>query len=161
MGTCGSVQLKACRNTGEAHNVLGLGQPGLPIPHFYRQGPGRAAAQALTFIDRAWASLAPQPLTFIDRNLSPFSTGPGQPGHQPLTSIGQTPHFYQPSQPAPIPKNCEPPNHRCNCSAPNSKHQLHTATCIALEAVNRFTRIYSLSTFTLQDKHLVALARVP
>ena len=41
-----------------------LGQPGPPIPHFYRQ-------ESLTFIDKA-----------------------GQPGSQPLTSIGQTPHFY-------------------------------------------------------------------
>ena len=80
------------------------------------------APQALTFIDRAWASPAPQSLTFIDRNPSLLSTGPGQPGPQPLTSIGQTPHFYWPSQPAPIQKIVSPPNHRCNCSAPNSKH---------------------------------------
>ena len=53
---CGSVQLKTSRTTGEAHNVLGLGQPG------------------------------PQPLTSIG---------------QPLTSISQTPHFYQPGQAAP------------------------------------------------------------
>ena len=81
------------------------------------------APQALTFIDRAWASLAPQSLTFIDRNPSLLSTGPGQPGPQPLTSIGQpltsigqTPHFYWPdpsllsAKPARAnPENCEPP----------------------------------------------------
>ena len=49
-----------------------LGQPGPPQP--------------LTFIDKA--SSAPQPLTFIDR---------ARPA-QTLTSIGQTPCFYQPEQ---------------------------------------------------------------
>ena len=41
-----------------------------PTPHFYRQGLGQPGPQALTFIDRARASPAPnhpQPLTFIDR----------------------------------------------------------------------------------------------
>ena len=42
-----------------------------PTPHFYRQGPGQPG---------------PQPLTSLG---------------QPLTSIGQTPHFYLPCQAAP------------------------------------------------------------
>ena len=64
---------------------------------------GQPGPQALTFIDRALGQPGPQPLTFIDRNPSLLSTGPGQPGPQPLTSIGQpltsigqTPHFYWP-----------------------------------------------------------------
>ena len=65
---------------------------------------------------------ASQSLTFIDKNSSLLSTGPGQPGPQSHTSIGQTPHFYQLSQPAPIQKIVSPPNHRCNCSASNGKH---------------------------------------
>ena len=63
---------------------------------FIDRALGGPAPQALTFIDRAWASPAPQSLTFIDRKPSLLSTGPGQPGPQPLTSIGQTPHFYWP-----------------------------------------------------------------
>ena len=66
----------------------GPGQPGPPTPHFYRQ-------ESLTFIDGA---------------------RPARPPIEPLTSIGQTPHFYWPdpsllsAKPArPNPKNCEPP----------------------------------------------------
>ena len=40
----------------------------------------------------AWAGPAPQPLTFIDRAQSQPLTSIGQP----LISISQTPHFYQP-----------------------------------------------------------------
>ena len=71
-------------------------------PHFYRQGLGQPGTpQALTFIDRASAGPAPQfphfyqwalgrpgppkSLTFIDGARPP----------KPLTSIDQTPHFYQ------------------------------------------------------------------
>ena len=77
-GTCvsahGSVQLKTCRTTGKAQNVLGLGPPGLPIPHFYRQGPGPARP--------------PKP--------SLLSTGPG-PAWPPNPSLLSTgiPHFYR------------------------------------------------------------------
>ena len=74
-----------------------LGRPGLPIPHFYRQGSGPARAPKPSLLSTGpWASPArpPKALTFINRNLSLLSPGPGQPGLQPLTSIGQTPHFY-------------------------------------------------------------------
>ena len=59
-------------------------------------GPAGAgpAPQALTFIDRARASPAPSIPHFYRQAL-------GQPGPQPLTSIGQTPHFYLPGQAPP------------------------------------------------------------
>ena len=59
-----------------------------PIPHFYRQGLGQPGSQPLTsigkpltFIDGPWASPAPNPSRLLAR---------------PLTSISQSPHFYQP-----------------------------------------------------------------
>ena len=66
------------------------------------------APQALTFIDRAGASPAPSPSLLSTGqgppNPSLLSTGTGQPGPQPLTSIGQTPHFYQPGSAAAWPQ---------------------------------------------------------
>ena len=78
------MQLKTRRTTGEAHNVLGLGQPGLPIPHFYRQGPGPA-----------------QPT-----KPSLLSTGPG-PARPPNPSRLSTgaPHFYRQGAASPATPN--------------------------------------------------------
>ena len=68
---------------------LGLGRPGPPTPHFYRQGPGQPGPpQSLTFIDRPWAGPAPNPSLLL-ANPSLLSTGPG-PAQSP------TPHFYWP-----------------------------------------------------------------
>ena len=64
-----------------------LGWHSPPIPHFYRQGPRPAGPQSLTFIDRAWARPAPQLLTSIGQPLTLLLA-------RPLTSVGQTPHFY-------------------------------------------------------------------
>ena len=85
-----------------------LGRSGSPSPHFYRHGLGQRGAH------NPW---------LLSTGIPHFyRQGPASPAPQPLTSIGQTPHFYQPSQPAPIQKIVSPPNQRCNCSAPNSKH---------------------------------------
>ena len=71
---------------------LGLGRPGPPQSLTFIDGPGPARPpKALTFIDGPWARPA-------HPNPSLLSTGPGRP--KPLTSIGQTPHFYQPGQAA-------------------------------------------------------------
>ena len=78
-----------------------LGQPGPPTPHFYRQEP-------LTFIDRALASPAPKPSLLSTGTPHFYRRGPASPAPnpslllanpslllaRPLTSIGQTPHFY-------------------------------------------------------------------
>jgi hypothetical protein len=78
------------------------GRPGpQPLTFIDRAWLGPAQPQALTFIDRAWASPAPKPPLlstgpWASRPPSPHfhRQGPGQPGPQPLTSIGQPPHFY-------------------------------------------------------------------
>ncbi len=61
-----NVKLKTSRTTGEAHNVLGLGWPGLsPLSTGPWAGP---APQALTFIERAGpAPPIPHHLSFIDK----------------------------------------------------------------------------------------------
>ena len=117
----GSVQLKASRTTGGAHNVLGLGRPGLPIPHFYRQGPGPARPPKPSLLStRPGPARHPNPSLLSTGIPHFYRQGLDSPAPQPLTSIGQTPHFYQLSQPAPMQKIVSPANHRCNCSAPNA-----------------------------------------
>ena len=86
-------------------SASGLAVPGRARP--CRAGPD---PQALTFIDRAWASPAPNPSLF---SAGPRLARPPTPHFywpdpslllarpltsigQPLTSIGQTPHFYWP-----------------------------------------------------------------
>ena len=102
----GSVQLKTCEPpvsltkfsawAGLASQSLTLisrtlGRPGPPSSHFHRQGsrPARPLMQALTFIDEALGLCGHPAVIFIDRGFSLLSTGPGQPGSQSLTSIGQ------------------------------------------------------------------------
>ena len=72
--------------------------------------PSRAAESSISNVVQAprpnpvaWLGISPQP----PPDPSLFSTGPASPATQsltsigqPLTSIGQTPHFYQPSQAA-------------------------------------------------------------
>ena len=66
----------------------GLGRPGPPNPSLLSTGPG---PQIPHFYRRALGQPGPaKSLTFIDRARPP----------KPLTSIGQTPHFYQPGQAA-------------------------------------------------------------
>ena len=81
-----------------------IDRPGLPgplTPHF-------------SFIDRAQASPAPNPSLLL-ANPSLLLANPSLLLARPLTSIGQTPHFYQPSQAAPgqtVPDRVEPCRHR-------------------------------------------------
>ena len=76
-----------------------------PTPHFYRQGqPG---PQLLTFIDRVRASSAPNPSLLVANpslllaNPSLLLARPSLLLARPLTSMSQTPCFYQPSQATP------------------------------------------------------------
>ena len=70
-----------------------LGQPGLPTPHFYRQGLGQPVPQPPTFIDRAQASPAPN-LSLLLANPSLLLANPSLLLARPLTSIGKTPPLY-------------------------------------------------------------------
>ena len=93
-------------------DCAGPARPSQPIT-FIDRALRRPNPQLFTFIDRAWAGLAPKPSLLstgprLARPPSPhfYRQGPGQPGlptphfywrgqpAQPLTSIGQTLHFY-------------------------------------------------------------------
>ena len=56
-------------------------------PHFYRQGPGPAWTPNISHLSTGPGPAQPQIPHF-------HRQGPSQPGPQPLTSIGQAPHFY-------------------------------------------------------------------
>ena len=92
------------RWTVSASGLAVPGRPGPPTPHFYRQGLGRPGPQPLTFIDRAQPQTPhfywPTPHFYWP---TPHFYWPAPHFYwpdpslllgRPLTSIGQTPHFY-------------------------------------------------------------------